>query len=116
LKVTVAAANVQAEAQSLFDHSMFVQDNRYDASYNYIAYSDKGSWSVRFTAWYLAGLLHRNEGDDLEHAKAAIENIVSVQMTDDFNAAWYGTYKLSPDQPDPTPNSTLYPPKIYEVW
>ena len=60
---------------------MFVQDNRYDASYNYIAYGDKGSWSVRFTAWYLAGLLHRNEGDDLEHAKAAIENIISVQMT-----------------------------------
>ncbi|KAF1924614.1 uncharacterized protein M421DRAFT_278083 [Didymella exigua CBS 183.55] len=105
-----------AEAQTLFDYSMFVQDNRYDASYNYIAYGDKGSWSVRFTAWYLAGLLHRNEGDDLEHAKAAIMNIISVQMTDDFDAAWYGTYKLSPDQPDPTPNSTLYPPKIYETY
>ncbi|XPS81354.1 hypothetical protein M3J07_013318 [Ascochyta lentis] len=104
------------EAQSLFDHSMFVQDNRYDSSYNYIAYSDKGSWSVRFTAWYLAGLLHRNERDDLEHAKAAIENIISVQMTDDFDAAWYGTYKLSPDQPDPTSNSTLYPPKIYDTY
>ncbi|KAH6633635.1 hypothetical protein C7974DRAFT_175649 [Boeremia exigua] len=105
-----------AEAQSLFDHSMFVQDNRYDTSLNYIAYGDKGDWSVRFTAWYLAGLLHRNEGDDLEHAKAAIDNIISVQMTDDFDAAWYGTYKLSPDQPDPTPNSTLYPPKIYDTY
>jgi hypothetical protein len=30
-----------------------------------------------------------------------------------FDTAWYGTYKLSPDQPDPTPNSTLFPPEIY---
>jgi len=34
-------------------------------------------------------------------------------MTKDYDAAWYGTYKLSPDAPDPTPNSTLYPPDIY---
>lgn len=54
---------------------MQVQDNRYDKSYNFIQYADKGSWSVRFTAWYLAGLLHRNEGDDVKHAKAAIENM-----------------------------------------
>ena len=113
--MAVTAANDIVEAQSLFDHSMFVQDDRYDASYNYIAYNDKGSWSVRFTAWYLAGLLHRNQGDDLEHAKAAIENIISVQMIDDFDTAWYGIYKLSPDQPDPTPHSTTYSPKIYEV-
>lgn len=114
--MSMTTANSTSEAQSLFDYSMFVQDNRFDVSYNYIAYSDKGSWSVRFTAWYLAGLLHRNEGEDLKYAKAAIENILSVQMTDDFNAAWYGTYKLSPDQPDPTTGSTLFPPKVYESY
>lgn len=112
---------------------MHVQDNRYDASYNFIQYSDKGSWSVRFTAWYLAGLLHRNEGDDLKHAEASIRNMydhtltnwsreeeltyettrLACQMTDDFDAAWYGTFKLSPDQPDPTPDSSYYAPEIY---
>lgn len=38
---------------------------------------------------------------------------LACQMTDDFDAPWYGTYKLSPDEPDPTPDSGLYSPKIY---
>jgi hypothetical protein len=54
---------------------MHIQDNRYDASYNFIQYSDKGPWSVRFTAWYVAGLLHRNQGDDVKHAEASIRNM-----------------------------------------
>jgi hypothetical protein len=37
-------------------------------------------------------------------------------MIDDFNAPWYGTYKLSPDQPDPTLDSGLYPPEIYTTY
>ncbi|KAF2125939.1 hypothetical protein P153DRAFT_348195 [Dothidotthia symphoricarpi CBS 119687] len=104
------------EAQSLFDYSMQIQDNRFDKYYNYIEYVDRGSWSVRFTAWYTAGLLHRNEGDDVEHAKAAIENILACQLTSDFDAPWYGTWKVSADEPDPTPNSTLYPPEIYKTY
>ncbi|OAG07799.1 uncharacterized protein CC84DRAFT_1186638 [Paraphaeosphaeria sporulosa] len=107
---------LSADAQDLFDWSMHVQDRRYDSSYNFIAYPDKGGWSVRFTAWYLVGLLHRNKGDDLQKAKAAIRNIIACQMTNDFAAPWYGTYKLSPDQPDPTPNSTMYPPEIYTTY
>lgn len=50
-------------------------------------------------------------------------------MTDNFTAPWYGTWKLSPDgkhmsfsisdgadlflEPNPTPDSPLYPPVIY---
>lgn len=63
------------DAQDLFDYSMRVNDLRWDDSYNYIWYSDNGPWSTRFTAWYLAGLLYRNEGQDLSNAKAAIENM-----------------------------------------
>ncbi|KAK1463511.1 hypothetical protein CMEL01_13580 [Colletotrichum melonis] len=107
---------LSANAQSLFDFSMGVQDSRWDDSYNLIWYQDKGPWSVRFTAWYTAGLLHRNEGDDVENAKAAIENILASQMTSDYESAWYGTFKLSPDEPDPTPDSELYPPKIYTTY
>ncbi|CAI0643647.1 unnamed protein product [Colletotrichum noveboracense] len=107
---------LSASAQSLFDYSMGVQDARWDQSYAAISYPDKGPWSNRFTAWYTAGLLHRNEGNDVENARAAIENILQCQMTSDFESAWYGTFKLSPDEPDPTPNSTLYPPKIYTTY
>jgi hypothetical protein len=54
---------------------MQVQDSRWDDSYKYIWYADNGPWSTRFTAWYAAGLLARNQGDDVENAKAAIQNM-----------------------------------------
>ena len=34
-------------------------------------------------------------------------------MNGDFDSAWYGTFKLSPDEPNPTPDGPLYPPSIY---
>lgn len=107
---------LSANAQSLFDYAMEVQDSRWDDSYKLIWYQDKGPWSNRFTAWYTAGLLHRNQGNDVENAKAAIEMILASQMNSNYESAWYGTFKLSPDEPDPTPDSPLYPPKIYNTY
>lgn len=55
---------------------MQAQDPRWDNYFKYIYYQEKaGELSTRFTAWYTAGLLHRNEGDDVENAKAALENM-----------------------------------------
>ncbi|KAH8884077.1 hypothetical protein GQ53DRAFT_880375 [Thozetella sp. PMI_491] len=113
---TVSGKVLSPAAQSLFDYSMQVQDLRWDDSYKYIWYSDNGPWSVRFTAWYTAGLLHRNQGNDVNNAKAALENILACQLTENFDSAWYGTFKLSPDQPYPTPDSPLYPPSIYNTY
>ena len=134
------------DAQSLFDYSMALNDARFDESYKYIIYQDNGPWSVRFTSWYVPGLLYRNKGNDLDNAKEAITNMrvssvwfsnfytnkinsLANQMTDNFTAPWYGTWKLSPDgenisfpicdridpslEPNPTPNSPLYTPVIY---
>ncbi|KAJ5383249.1 hypothetical protein N7517_001160 [Penicillium concentricum] len=103
-------------AQDLFDWSMYVNDKHWDDSYKYISYPDKGPWSTRFTAWYAAGLLYRNKGRDVSNAKAAIENILTCQMTESYESAWYGTFKLSPDEPYPTPDSELYPPEIYATY
>jgi hypothetical protein len=85
------------DAQSLFDESMALNDARFDETYKYIIYEDNGPWSVRFTSWYIPGLLYRDQGNDLDNAKEAIENILACQLTDNFTAPWYGTWKLSPD-------------------
>lgn len=109
-----AADRPRADAQSLFDYSMALNDARFDKTYKYILYTDNGPWSVRFTAWYVPGLLYRNKGNDVEDAKEAIINMqvflvlginlctnrtfsLANQMTDNFTAPWYGTWKLSPD-------------------
>lgn len=54
---------------------MSINDPRFDTYYKYINYPDVGPFSVRFTAWYVPGLLHRNEGADLENALGALENL-----------------------------------------
>jgi hypothetical protein len=76
---------------------MALNDARFDETYKYIVYEDNGPWSVRFTSWYVPGLLYRAEGNDVENAKEAIVNILANQLTDNFTAPWYGTFKLSPD-------------------
>ncbi|KAF7514579.1 hypothetical protein G7054_g15188 [Neopestalotiopsis clavispora] len=95
---------------------MQVQDSRYDDYYNFIWYQDNGPWSTRFTAWYISGLLYRAQGDDVANAIASIEGVLSTQMTESYDSAWYGTYRLSPDAPYPTPDSDLYPPEIYDTY
>jgi hypothetical protein len=64
-----------AAAQDYFDFSMSLADSRYDSSYGYIWYNDNGPWSTRFTAWYIPGLLHRNQGDDVSNAQKALRNL-----------------------------------------
>lgn len=34
-------------------------------------------------------------------------------MTSDYDSAWYGTYKVALDEPEPTENSSYWPPEIY---
>tara|TARA_R110002060_G_scaffold46109_3_gene57365 strand:- start:218 stop:382 length:165 start_codon:yes stop_codon:yes gene_type:complete len=51
---------------------MSINDARFDETYKMIWSDDNGPWSVRFTAWYTAGLLYRNQGNDVENAKGAL--------------------------------------------
>ncbi|KAH8665141.1 hypothetical protein BGZ60DRAFT_529482 [Tricladium varicosporioides] len=114
--VAAKKTSLSKNAQNLFDYAMSINDPRFDISYKYIIYPDEGPWSVRFTAWYVAGLLHRNQGSDLENAKGALEGILASQQTDSYDSVWYGTWKLSPDEPTPTPGSELFPPSIYNTY
>ncbi|EON96205.1 hypothetical protein UCRPA7_8296 [Phaeoacremonium minimum UCRPA7] len=60
--------------------------------------------------------LRVGHGKDIDNAKAALENILQCQLTDNYDSAWYGTWKLSPDEPYPTDDSPLYPPEIYDTY
>lgn len=41
---------------------------------------------------------------------------LATQMMEDYESAWYGTYRLSPDAPHPTPDSDYYAPEIYDTY
>lgn len=54
---------------------MYVSDLRWDDYYKCIWYQEKGELNTRFTAWYMVGLLARDQGDDVKNAKAALKNM-----------------------------------------
>ena len=67
--------NYLVDAQDYFDTSMALGDSRFDASYSYISYPNAGPHEVRFTAWYVPGLLYRNKGNDVANAQKAIRAV-----------------------------------------
>lgn len=39
-----------------------------------------------------------------------------IQLNQNFTSAWYGDYKLSPDEPNPSYTGDLYPQEIYATY
>ncbi|KAL7423396.1 hypothetical protein Q5752_002700 [Cryptotrichosporon argae] len=108
------AINFTKYEQEIFDVSMTLNDWSWEASTGWIASDDdNGHTSTRFTAWYAVGLLQRNEGDDLNNAIWAIENILSMQFDQAaYNGtAWYWDYREGSDVP--IPSYADYTPSIY---
>lgn len=62
--------------QEIFDIAMQVNDWSWEPATGWIeANDDGGHTSSRFTVWYAVGLLQRNQGDDVQRAITAIENM-----------------------------------------
>ncbi|KAK4689143.1 hypothetical protein P7C73_g972, partial [Tremellales sp. Uapishka_1] len=108
------ALSLSKYEQEIFDVTMQIQDWSWENSTGWIqSNDDNGHDSTRFTAWYIPGLLFRNQEDDLIKAIWAIKNILSMQFlsASDNGTAWYGDYKEGSDLPDP--NNVTYTPMIY---
>ncbi|KAJ7676870.1 hypothetical protein DFH06DRAFT_1169211 [Mycena polygramma] len=68
--------------------------------------------SPRYSAWYAVGLLARNGEGDVATASTILKDVISFQFTDP-NTNWYGTYKATPNAPDP---GAVYPPLLYTSY
>lgn len=72
-----------ANSKSLLTESMDWLDRYYDSDAGYIY--DLGGFSLRHdtrtSSWYAAGLLARNEGNDVQEAAKIVKNIISGQFT-----------------------------------
>jgi hypothetical protein len=69
-------------ASSLLQESMNWMDTYYDAKRGYLFSFDATALThnTRSSAWYAAGLLGRNAGDDAEQAARIIRNVVGAQF------------------------------------
>ncbi|KAJ6471753.1 hypothetical protein C8R47DRAFT_1297074 [Mycena vitilis] len=63
--------------------------------------------SPRYSAWYAVGLLARNGEGDASTASIILRDVISFQFADS-NTNWYGTYKATPNAPDPGALYTSY--------
>lgn len=102
-----------SHAEDLLKQSMDFMDRNYDQEAGYqFNLGTALLHETRSSSWYAAGLLARNEGNDVQEAVPIINNIISGQFQ---NAEqWYGDYQTYPEQP--YPGTEAYPAKIYHTW
>jgi hypothetical protein len=68
------------------------------------AYIGRNYYMVRESNWYALGLLLRDGPGDLERAARIIESVLKVQFHDP-GKPWDGTFRQSPDAPEPNESS-----------
>lgn len=90
--------NTTAYIDDLFDQSMSFLDQIYDPNAGYLWYFyyplAAGKHETRSTVWYAAGLLRRNEGDDVDNAVKIITSVIGDQQKN-VSAQWYGNHLKS---------------------
>ncbi|KAJ4300052.1 hypothetical protein N0V90_005301 [Kalmusia sp. IMI 367209] len=101
--------------KQLLEESMNWMDLYYDPDAGYLYNLDSKALlhDTRSSAWYAAGLLARNEGDDVEQAARIVENVIAGQHKNG-SEQWYGDYQIYPEEP--TVGTPQYPPVIYNSW
>ncbi|PSR79994.1 hypothetical protein BD289DRAFT_374790 [Coniella lustricola] len=101
----------------MFNQSMSFLDQIYDPSAGYLWYFyfplAPGKHETRSSVWYAAGLLRRNEGDDVEQANKIITSVITGQQKN-VSDQWYGDYTKYPEEP--TVGTAWYPEDIYNSW
>ncbi|KAK2598361.1 hypothetical protein N8I77_011781 [Diaporthe amygdali] len=115
--VSAFTGNTTGYINDLFDQSMSFLDQIYDPNAGYLWYFyyplAAGKHETRSTVWYAAGLLRRNEGDDVDNAVKIITSVIGDQQKN-ISAQWFGDYTKYPEEP--TVGTAWYPENIYNSW
>ncbi|KAI4953191.1 hypothetical protein J4E86_006732 [Alternaria arbusti] len=102
-------------ATGLLHESMDWMDMYYDNERGYLFSLDAAALThdTRSSVWYAAGLLARNEADDVEQAVRIVKNVIGGQFKNE-SEQWYGDYQIYPEEP--TVGTEQYPAVIYNSW
>lgn len=97
--VSAFTGNTTGYIDDLFDQSMSFLDQIYDPYAGYLWWFYQplaaGKHETRSTVWYAAGLLRRNEGDDVDNAVKIITSVIGDQQKN-VSAQWYGNHLQNP--------------------
>ncbi|KAI4703713.1 hypothetical protein J4E89_009936 [Alternaria sp. Ai002NY15] len=107
--------DTETYATGLLHESMDWMDMYYDNERGYLFSLDAAALThdTRSSVWYAAGLLARNEADDVEQAVRIVKNVIGGQFKNE-SEQWYGDYQIYPEEP--TVGTEQYPAVIYNSW
>ena len=110
----VDPAAMDANTRELFQESMYWDAHFWDENaklvkspYSSAAAAHTGQYMVRESSWYALGLLLRDAPGDRKRA-AEILNVVLREQYVQPGVRWYGTYKRTPEEPDPTAKTLIW--------
>ena len=66
-----------------------------------------GHYMVRESSWYALGLLFRDAPGDRQRAADILDAVLKQQYTTP-GVKWYGTFRRTPEEPDPSTNSVIW--------
>ncbi len=86
----------------------YVAGRRYPGSYlEDFHYFEKCCEKVRETSGYALALLYRDAPGDRQRAAEALESVLKQQYIKP-EGRWFGTFKRSPEEPDPAANAVMW--------
>lgn len=110
----VSPVKLDRNTSELFRDSMYWDNYFYDSSaklvrspYGGMYAHSAGHYMVRESSWYALGLLFRDQPGDRERAAQILDTVLKEQYTAP-GVRWYGTYKRTPEEPDPTAKSLIW--------
>lgn len=112
----VSLAKVDANAREIFDVAMKSMDGAWDGEAHLVrtptgfsGHADTGhrnKYMVRETSNYALGLLMRDGPGDRERAADGLNAVLKEQFLDQ-STPWYGTFRRTPEEPDPAGEHTV---------
>jgi len=110
----VSPVSLNRNATELFQQSMRLGDSFWDENVKLLRNPASGSSElstgkhlVRESSWYALGLLLRDQPGDRERAGNILDAVLNEQYVTP-GSRWYGTYKRTPEEPNPDKNSAMW--------
>jgi hypothetical protein len=111
---SVTPAKLDRNARESFDAAMKSMDAAWDPKAHLVLTPDspldhdgrRAKYMVRETSCYALGLLMRDGNGDRQRAAEGLEAVLKEQFTDQ-SKPWYGTFRRTPEEPDPSGDNTV---------
>lgn len=111
----VRPASLDKNTRELFDDAMKLDEHFYDDGSKLVhspnaafgAGTRAGRYMVRESSWYALGLLFRDGPGDRQRAAGIIDAVLKEQYLKP-GVRWYGTYKRTPEEPDPGADAVIW--------